>query len=669
MSQPLRVLILEDDPNDAEMVLRELRRAGFEPDWQRVDTEAAYLDHLDANLEIVLSDFQMPQFTGLRALELLNERGLDIPFILVSGTIGEDVAVEAMKRGAADYLLKDRLARLAPAVNHALEQSRLRAERRQVEEALLWKTAFFEAKVDCALDGVLVVDSSGKTILQNHRFNELLKIPRHIAESTDSAEQLQFITSQTKDPRQFVDKVAYLYAHPNEVSRDEIQLIDGTILDRYSAPVHDKAGKYYGRIWTFRDVTEERNREKKLSEALTREKELARAAQAGNRAKSEFLAVMSHEIRTPMNGILGFAELLAGSPDLPADCRDYVKTIASSGEALLRILDDILDFSRLEAGGLKIEKSLFSPRELLESIHTLLAPHASEKGLEFSTAVDDGVPEWLWNDAGRLRQVLLNLTGNAIKFTEHGSITLGMRHSCPYGNNGPPQLEFYVRDTGPGIPEEKLAHIFDPFTQVDSSISRRFGGTGLGLSISRNLVKLMGGELIAVSKAGAGSEFRVTLPIDIGEGRAPVISDSTATVLDETFATKHPLRILLVEDDRINLKLMLMMLRKLGYEPRVAFDGIDAVEIYRREHVDCILMDLQMPRKDGLQATLEIREIEKSNSSGQHAFIAALTANIVAENRRQCFEAGMDRYINKPIKRAQLAKMLEQASDRVRKRR
>lgn len=518
------------------------------------------------------------------------------------------------------------------------------------------RAEFFEAQVNSALDGIMIVDVHGEKVFQNQRLVDLWNVPQEFADDPDDTRQLEFAISQTKDPEKFAERVAYLVANPGETTRDEVELIDGKILDRYSAPVLDKAGNLNGRIWTFRDVTEERKREAKLALALERETHLAREAEAGNRAKSEFLAVMSHEIRTPMNGILGFSEILAGLPGVPAEALDLTQTIRSSGEALLRILDDILDISRMEAGGLKIEKALFAPVEVLRSIHVLLGPGAAEKGLDFRLELAADLPREVWNDSGRLRQILLNLAGNALKFTESGSIVLGMER----GAENAETLEIFLRDTGPGIPEADLGQIFQPFVQADSSISRRHGGTGLGLAISRNLVELMGGKLEVRSAVGRGSEFRVILPFGMPVAPLEPESKSFDEALDQTFAAHYPLRILLVEDDAVNRKLMVLVLRKLGYTPLIAQDGVEAVEIYQSERPDCILMDLQMPRKDGLQATVDIRDFETAESLDR-AFISALTSNIVAEDRERCFAVGMDFYMNKPIKVPVLAQALASA--------
>lgn len=428
--------------------------------------------------------------------------------------------------------------------------------------------------------------------------------------------------------------------------------------------LRDEAGVPHRVIGICWDVTEERRREEALSKALAQEKELVRQAQAGEHAKGEFLAVMSHEIRTPINGILGFAEILSRSPDIPTEGRDYAQTILDSSETLLRILDDVLDFSRLEAGRLSIEKTPLSPRRLVQEIGALLAPSAREKGLSLGFDLDENTPPSFNGDPARLRQILLNLGVNAIKFTASGSVTFGLRNSATPA--GEPFLDFFVRDTGLGIAADRLDKIFEPFVQADSSTSRRYGGTGLGLTISRRLARLMGGDLVVSSTIGQGTEFRVRLPRHTNEETPRRRDDDdTGEALDESFATRHPLTILVVDDDRVNLKLMLTMIRKFGYQPVSATNGSEAVEVYQKIHPDCILMDLQMPGMDGIDATIHIRRAEKTLGI-PGPFIFALTANTVPADRARCFEAGMNDYLNKPVRRAALARILVKASDHLR---
>ncbi|MEO8206193.1 MAG: PAS domain S-box protein, partial [Chthoniobacterales bacterium] len=344
-------------------------------------------------------------------------------------------------------------------------------EEKEAEAEILLKTAFFECLANSALDGILIVDGNGMKVLENQQMIEMWEIPPHIVAEEDISKQLKWALGGIKNPEAVWEQFTHISNHPTEISRDEIELINGKIFDRYSSPVQDKLGNCFGRIWKFRDITEARGREKRLAVALEREQELSREAQAGNRAKSDFLAIMSHEIRTPMNAILGFSELLSLTPDLPADSRDYIQTITSSGEALLRILNDILDYSRLEASSMQIEKKSFSPREVLEDIHTLLAPHACDKGLTFQLSLGKEVPKCLLGDAGRLRQILINLTSNAIKFTERGSVTLGVRVAGEFSEGDSLKVEFFVQDTGAGIPVDKIDEIFKPFTQLDSGSS------------------------------------------------------------------------------------------------------------------------------------------------------------------------------------------------------
>lgn len=418
--------------------------------------------------------------------------------------------------------------------------------------------------------------------------------------------------------------------------------------------------KYF--ISQIQDISERKRSEEAMFLALEHEKELVREAKAAEHAKSEFLGVMSHEVRTPMNGILGFAEMLAQDVSLPETSRDQAQTIVDSGASLLRILDDILDFSRLEAGRLRIESDYFSPRKVVEDIGVLLTPSAHDKGLTLVFNIAPQVPQTCEGDAARIRQILLNLSGNAIKFTQRGSITIGLRCGPEIHLGGSPALEFFVRDTGLGISEDRIFKVFEPFEQADSSTSRRFGGTGLGLTISRRLAVLMGGTLTVQSQLGQGAEFLCRLPLRTVEKPNTIEGNgNTPVAIDTTFALAHPLRVLVAEDDRVNLKLILTMMRKFGYQPVSARDGHEAVEAFQREPLDCILMDLQMPGMDGIEATRRIREIEKAARNGT-TFISALTANTVPNDQKRCFDAGMNDYLNKPIKHEQLAALLTKAS-------
>lgn len=420
--------------------------------------------------------------------------------------------------------------------------------------------------------------------------------------------------------------------------------------------LRDESGDLKGFAKVTRDLTERRNADSALREALATQTELTRKAQAGENAKSEFLAIMSHELRTPMHGILGYSDLLVNSPDLTGDNRAYAETLSHCSRSLLRILDDILDFSSAQNGTLQIEKQSFSPRSLLKDIQTLLTPAANEKGLTFTTSVSPRLPDLLIADPGRLRQILLNLAGNAVKFTRAGTVTLEANRG---GDHSKSTWEIIVRDTGTGIPEEMRDKIFEPFMQIDRGMSRRFGGTGLGLSIARKLAEMQGGTLIAREGQNGGAEFVLTLPLEIAP-KASLPETGPGSAIPNKLARQYPLRILVVDDDRINLKLMLTIIRKLGYTAASAANGLEAVEAYRRLKPECVLMDLQMPDMDGIEATHEIRKIETAERIPP-SFISALTANITTEIRHVCLDAGMSSYLNKPIQIERLARMLEQA--------
>ncbi len=367
------------------------------------------------------------------------------------------------------------------------------------------------------------------------------------------------------------------------------------------------------------------------------------AAEAGNRAKSEFLANMSHEIRTPMTGVLGMVDLLlAGQPT--SEQRDYLEAAKESADAMMRLLNDILDLSKVEAGRLELAPEPYSPRQLLDEVARVFEAGAKQKHLELRTEIAPNVPPMLIGDPHRMRQVLMNLTGNAIKFTNRGSVTLAM---AAVGG----KLRVEVADTGIGIAPEAREIIFQPFRQADESTTRQYGGTGLGLTISSRLVRMMGGEVDVRSEPGRGSTFTFEVPLIPAQD--PPAPSEAATAGP---GPMRPLRILLADDYEINQKLIRAMLRKDGHEILAVSDGARAVTAAGDASFDVVLMDVQMPGMDGYQATAAIRAQE--SGSGRRVPIVALTAHAMQGDRERCLAAGMDEYLAKPLTREGLRAVL-----------
>jgi PAS domain S-box-containing protein len=388
---------------------------------------------------------------------------------------------------------------------------------------------------------------------------------------------------------------------------------------------------------------------KQAEEDLRKTKE---AAEAAGRAKSEFLANMSHEIRTPMNGIVGMIDLAAEASR--ADEREaYLSIAKSSAGSLLRILDDILDSSKIEAGKLDLEAIAFPLKELIENLLQSFAPGAAQKGLTFGWEIDPGLPVQVEGDPTRLRQVLTNLVGNALKFTASGSVKVdAMRME---GDEGKVKVLFSVTDTGPGISRDKQAQVFAPFSQGDTSTTRKHGGTGLGLSLSKRLVFLMGGDLHLESAPGAGSRFEFAIEFgEVTPGR------TLCPPADPPFADLKPeLRILSVEDNPVNQKLVVAMLQKRGHHVATACNGREALKAYDQSRFDAILMDIQMPEMDGFEATSLIRAREAL--TGLRTPIIALTAHAMKGDEKRCLEAGMDGYVSKPVQLQDLYSALARA--------
>jgi CheY-like chemotaxis protein len=359
-------------------------------------------------------------------------------------------------------------------------------------------------------------------------------------------------------------------------------------------------------------------------------------------AKSDFLANMTHELRTPLNAIIGFAGILNDSPRLRGQDARHARLIHDASATLLDLVNTVLDFSRLEAGAVELDPAPFDPAGLGAAIVDLLSDQAAAKGLTLTLRADGlGL---LIGDAKRLRQVLLNFLSNAIKFTAEGGVTLTLRETSAGADRT--RLRAEISDTGVGLAEDQIAHVFERFTQADVSVSRRYGGTGLGLAICKRIVELMGGEIGAFSREGQGATFWFEVTLPRAEALAAPAEAETASAIE------RPLRLLLVEDVAINRELVRTLLSPFDIEIDTAEDGFEAIEAFRRGAYDLVLMDVQMPGMDGLTATRHIRALPQASAAATP--IVAMTANVLPEQIARCLDAGMDGHLGKPMNPGEL---------------
>lgn len=498
------------------------------------------------------------------------------------------------------------------------------------------------AALDTLAEGLLVTDKRGRVVLANEAFAKWVGKDADKLIGQDS-EQFDWRAESGSDKARDFPWAKAIHdgvAQPQHYLR--LADKDGRLLTLVanSSPVLGQDGRYRGVLTSFEDITELQQNRVELSEA----RDLADAA---NRAKSDFLARMSHEIRTPMNAILGFTEILQrGLAKNERQRTDYLQTIQSSGEHLLTLINDILDLSKIESGKMELELDRHAPMDIVAQALSIFQLKAKEKGLELSCQTGTWLPETVLVDAVRLRQVVINLVGNAVKFTERG----GVRVEAGMIEGSRPMLRIDVIDTGIGISAEAIEKIFDPFSQEDSSITRRFGGTGLGLSICRQLAELMGGSVTARSVQGEGSTFTITVDPGSLEG-IPKLSPqelerrSKAAVAKQQSEIRLPAcRVLVVDDGAANRQLVTVYLERAGASVTSAANGLEACELVAKQHYDVVIMDVHMPVMDGAEATRHMR------ASGLKIPIIALTGNVMKDDEESCRAAGYSGFLAKPIR-------------------
>lgn len=511
------------------------------------------------------------------------------------------------------------------------------AELKRTEEELAAMTSQLRATLEATADGILVLDPAGRIRNMNRRFSQMWQLPDELLLRHEDGRLKAYILERIL-PGEGQQLVAAATDESAETFAT-LALRDGRIFECKSRPArHGEV--FIGRVYCFTDVTERHRAEQALIAARD-------AATAAARAKGEFLAMMSHEIRTPMNGIIGMAQLL-GTTALNTEQEEYVRTMRSSGDALLAIINDILDYSKIEARKLTLEHTGFRLDRLLDELCLLFRPQAREKSLAFECTLAPQTPVALSGDPVRVRQILLNLIGNAMKFTERGGIAVTVRETARRESRC--RLRFAVRDSGIGVAADKQAHIFMPFGQADQSTTRRYGGTGLGLSICRMLCELMEGEIGVVSQPGEGSEFWFEIWL---AQAASGIEDPAASAVPLT-ALPAGTRILVVEDNTVNVMVITRLLKKLGAsEPATAGNGLEALERCAAAEFDLILMDTHMPEMDGLAATRALRE------RGCTAHIIGCSADAMAGDRDAALATGMNDYLTKPVALETLRRTLE----------
>lgn len=623
MQEVIKLLYIEVNENDARNFHREIEKSSLKVALTIVpDVEEMYLEVKKQSFNIIFSDYHLPGQNGLSFLRNLRSREINIPVVFITDYADPQIAVEMMQSGASDFIPKSLLNSdgIEQCVRNSIRYSELENQRKNAELHL--KSAEDKLSTVISFTPIIIFsfDKNGEITLAKGT---------NLGFSDDIIGESIFDVFEGK--KEFTNQAKIALAG-NEVTQS--MNFGNLVYQITCTPRFDEHGELVEVIGIANDITKRAEAEDSLMKAKI-------LAEQTSKAKQDFIANMSHEIRTPMNAIVGFTGLLEET-NLNDVQKDYVHTIKVSGENLLNLINDILDFSKIEAGKLFIEKESFVLHNVLDAIERVLKGKASEKSLDFFIEVAPNVPRYIIGDSNRLYQVLMNLVGNAIKFTDKGFVKIKVEKSWEKEDRF--RLKFFVIDSGIGIPKNKLDYIFESFNQVSSGATRKYGGTGLGLSIVKKLVELQKGTVKASSKVGEGSVFEFEIKYKLDLTQQP---EKEGEVVNIDFNLLEGKTILLAEDNRMNQKFIINIFEKTPAKLFVASDGEEAIQMMKEKDFDILLLDIQMPNKDGFEVIKELRNT--FSSPKKNIPVIAMTAHAFKEERDACIAAGMNEHIAKPI--------------------
>jgi PAS domain S-box-containing protein len=634
---PAKILIVDDSPNSLIVLSQLLHNEGYIVETkQNAETILATVKKIQPDL--ILLDISMPGVDGYEACQILkaDEQTKDIPVIFISGLNSTSDIVYAFSVGGVDYITKpfqqDEVnARVKTHITLRKSLQHLESANKKLikeEEKLQEGIKNFEAVFNATTDIIIISDLQSNIVNVNP---QAIKIYGYSKEEFLKMTVLQLIHPDNKHLFfDFTDKInqyGFMRIESKEMKKD-----GSTFIAELQISIFEYNGKphYLGVI---RDISKRKADELALIEAK-------KASDTANKAKSNFLAMMSHEIRTPMNAIIGMTDLSLHA-QLDPEVENNLNIIKDSANLLLEIINDILDLSKIEAGKLALEDIDFDLHQLLHNIIRIFSVQIENKGLVAHLEKADGLPQYIKGDPIRLKQILFNLINNAIKFTETGTISINVRQESTSF------LVFSVTDTGIGIPEDMQVHIFNSFTQAELSTTRKHGGTGLGLAICKKLVEMMGGHINVTSTPGSGSTFAFMITFKPGD-KSMVRPERMIVDLEDIKTGCQKLKILLVEDNQVNTNIAKKFLKMFGHDVIAAMNGKKALVILSKVNFDLVLMDIEMPVMNGLEATQHLRN-GKAGPKNIEVPVIAMTAHVLNEFKNQCLEAGMNDFVSKPV--------------------